>query len=1138
MRYLLLFTIGIFLSIYTYSQVTTIQTLTYDSTARDYVFQFPPDDGTVYRKIIMEYSMRCKNGLVSTQGAPNDHGCGEWDYSVNTFIQDSSKIDSIKAIHSSYTITGFSGTEFNYTTIPTYSYTQYSQYNMVYNSVISENEASVGTGTESLANPFKTENNTSKSQYLWTASELTSAGLSAGDITSLKLNLTSQGEDANFLRIRIKQTAQVELNEITPETDGFTEVYFKNTQFTSGINQFKFYNNFTWDGTSNLLLEFSFTNSSTGANTIVEGHNAGSNMALISNSNDNCLEFSAIGNVDINNSDYSSVVNEVSVVFWAYGNPDVLPANTSAFEAYDSQNRRQVHAHLPWSNYGIYWDCGYTTNFDRIDKTATTSEVEGKWNYWAFTKNATTGNMKIYLNGVLWHSGTNKTNPIDIERFRFGSDMKEDYPYFGKMDNFSVWDKELTLTEIKEWMYRDIDATHPEYSHLINYYAMNDGSGNIVTDSSPNNIDGLHSGVASWKKFRGNEIFKSFTESTYRPNIIFSQGVYTTTIDTVLTLDSTQNNVNMVYSFDVVGTDLVSIDTNMYYQSGNMYVYDENSNIVDTVVVATENTINITELHYYRKYPSIFEIMSFVSPYGLFLDLGMEGKTWQFDVTDFAPILKENKRLYLTGGIYQEDIDIRFIFTEGTPARNVVDIQQIWRAGSQRTYQDIMSDKYFEPRDVQLNTNASTYKLRTAITGHGQEGEFIQRQHYINLNGGSKEFQWYVWKECAKNPIYPQGGTWIYDRAGWCPGSAADIHEYEITSFVTPGETVNIDYGITTASGDSRYIVSNQLVSYGAPNFSLDAEIVEIQRPSKMVEFSRENPVCYNPTIIIRNTGSTNLTSLKITYGVSGGIQEVYNWTGYLPFNKKVMVQLPLQESSFWLGDDSNVFTVTVSNPNGGQDEYADNNTQSTEFDLPDMYNEQVYIYLKNNFLAYQNEYTIKDVEGNIVFSKGNFSNNAVYMDTLDLPKGCYTFEITDSGNDGLEFWANSSQGTGYLRFKSAEDGSSLKIFETDFGKSLKYSFSIGDITYVNDIGKFSSLIDVYPNPTSGMVNVNYEFEKNYDVNITITNLSGKKIISKQINNSSIANIVFDLSNENNGVYLCKIQSNNKVVVKKIVLTR
>jgi hypothetical protein len=37
-------------------------------------------------------------------------------------------------------------------------------------------------------------------------------------------------------------------------------------------------------------------------------------------------------------------------------------------------------------------------------------------------KNATTGSMKIYRNGTLWHSATGKTKPLDrIVRMRVGS---------------------------------------------------------------------------------------------------------------------------------------------------------------------------------------------------------------------------------------------------------------------------------------------------------------------------------------------------------------------------------------------------------------------------------------------------------------------------------------------------------------------------------------------------------------------------------------------------------------------------------------------------------------------------------------------------------------------------------------------
>ena len=45
-----------------------------------------------------------------------------------------------------------------------------------------------------------------------------------------------------------------------------------------------------------------------------------------------------------------------------------------------------------------------------------------------------------------------------------------------------------------------------------------------------------------------------------------------------------------------------------------------------------------------------FQIMSFVTPYGIGLDLGPEGKTWYFDLTDYAPIFKGNKRITVSGG--------------------------------------------------------------------------------------------------------------------------------------------------------------------------------------------------------------------------------------------------------------------------------------------------------------------------------------------------------------------------------------------------------------------------------------------------------------------------------------------------------
>lgn len=59
-----------------------------------------------------------------------------------------------------------------------------------------------------------------------------------------------------------------------------------------------------------------------------------------------------------------------------------------------------------------------------------------------------------------------------------------------------------------------------------------------------------------------------------------------------------------------------------------------------------------------------------------------------------------------------------------------------------------------------LAQNAKFHEVRMTVTGHEQNGEFTPKKHFITA-AGTRKYQFDVWKECASNPIYPQGGTWI-----------------------------------------------------------------------------------------------------------------------------------------------------------------------------------------------------------------------------------------------------------------------------------------------------------------------------------------------------------------------------------------
>ena len=74
---------------------------------------------------------------------------------------------------------------------------------------------------------------------------------------------------------------------------------------------------------------------------------------------------------------------------------------------------------------------------------------KGSWQHWAFTKDADTGEKKIYINGVLWHSATDMTRPMTgVTAFTIGARTDHTLGYIGWIDDFTLYDRALTPEEI------------------------------------------------------------------------------------------------------------------------------------------------------------------------------------------------------------------------------------------------------------------------------------------------------------------------------------------------------------------------------------------------------------------------------------------------------------------------------------------------------------------------------------------------------------------------------------------------------------------------------------------------------------------------------------------------------------------
>ncbi|HET6513385.1 MAG TPA: peptide-N-glycosidase F-related protein [Candidatus Kapabacteria bacterium] len=1071
-----------------------VQTLTLDSVGRAGYYRFPnKSEASLFENVIMQYRMRCINGDVRTNRTMAT-GCGEWDYNCETYITDSSRIDSVRNEWPSAIISGFNGTSFPYTDQETKSYIKRAQHDAKYPGAAFTEHSFGKNEAHGLRIPLHVAGRSARIISLFKEWELKDAGLSAGLIYSLKLSAASNSAMHNGFKIRMRRAVTA------PDLidTGWVEVYSNaNSVQTSSDNRYYFYQPYNWAG-GDLEVELSYTGSPADLSDVMADTTSFTSSRTASTWT-YALEFGGAEHFDIPDVRLPEISDELSVGMWIYGAPSKTNPSSTIMEGTDGKGRRTFNLHLPWDDGQVYFDCGDETGYDRINTGVPAHAVRGKWNHWMFTKNAKTGVMSMYLNGTPIRTDTGRRRSIKLHDLRFGGAILSSNTWLGQARKLTIHQKALDSVEIYKII--DDESYYGAEADRIAAFPLSIGSGQTLQDVVGLSAE-LH-GNAVWRERQGFELQRGFEVSDRRPAISLYQSAATLTPTTITTfvMDTIAGHSRYVRYYDIFRNDSIMMtDSGYVWAAGKQYVLDEYHTIVDSVTIAPTATIEITYMPYYAKSPQKFEIMSFVTPYGIGLDLGKEGKMWEFDVTDYLPILNGNKRLSVERGAWQEELDIRFLFIKGTPTRSVLDIQQLWPA-NEENYQNIMADKRLEPIDVPMNPDAKGYKIRSMITGHGQEGEFIPRKHIISVN--AEEFSRDVWKQCSDNPVYPQGGTWIYPRAGWCPGMVTDLAEFDVTAQM---ESTNvIDYTVKSGSGDSRYVVNNQLVSYGSPNFTVDAEVLEVIRPSERVEFARFNPAGTQPVITLRNNGSEPLTSLTIHYNVEGEAVNTFQWTGNLAFLDTTRVTLPTPSS--WGMMETNVFTVHVAQPNGKADEYAKNDTYKSSFTKPPIYSGGIVIRYKTNKVPEQNYYRIIDKNGNVVLENTDASDPATtYYDSLTLAPGNYTFAFYDEGENGINFWATPADGAGTLAFRKNRlpSGTAHKTFNPDFGKFIHFDFTIAGSSSVGSADDKLKLLRVYPNPATDLLKIDLAGYESDRFTYSIVNVSGKRMSSGELRNGQV----------------------------------
>ncbi len=1058
-----------------------VRTFTFnDRSPYDAKFLFPGKEKR-FEKILMYYKLKCN--------PEQNPACGEWDYITSTNLyRPTGRIDSTLRSGQLFTVNGAYKDTLMYMNSPSWYYIPGFQRYVSSVDISSMKEYRIGTIRTSTPPEVGRGSPDARTQFLWRADELKAAGMTAGPVTGLSLSVAAPGGTIRNFTIRLKQTSRTSTNPLDPELAGFTRVFRRTLDIPfSGAAHLYFDTPFAWDGTSNILVDFSFENNP-GAPFSLYADSLGWNCGLNASGKDNVLDFSTTDLVPVPTGNFSTLDTAATVMFWQYGDPGRQPLAASVFEGIDAKGNRVLNGHVPWDNGHVYWDAGNVgSSYDRIESAAQPQNYRGQWNHWAFTKSVNTGTMQIFLNGSPWFSGTGKSKSMGgIAAFNIGSNGAGNGTYYdGLLDDFSIWNIVLDTTQIRRAMYGGIPPSDPLRNRLVAGYAFDEGGVRIATLEEKTGLSSPLVGRPDWANFKGERV-KNFTSLSVRPVLAFvMNGI--NTVDSAFVLDSVPKPQNMIVFFRDTLNPAIPTDTLYRWPAYIRYRYDSTGVVTDSTVIPPDGAYLNRKIPYYQKFEVVdrFELGRFITPYGIGLDMG-EGWTWIYDVSDFRGLLADSVRI--SAGNWQELLELTFVFIEGTPPRDVVKIENVWN-GDYPLSQFV--DKV-SPKTIPLDPGANMFRLKITTTGHQFSNptncaEFCPKIHSLDV-GGVTRYQWQIVQQCDLNPLYPQGGTWIFDRAGWCPGMPCTTQDLELTPFIS-GSTAAIDYNCEY-DDYGNYVVESQLVSYGAPNFPLDAALVDIIEPNSHELHSRYNPSCSAPRVVVRNTGSAPLTSLVIAYGPVGGNTNSYTWHGSaINFLEQREIELPPFDGGSWTGP--NLFRAAISSPNGGADGYAPNNALTVPFELVPVYDKPLIVNLKTNNRASENSYEVLDASGSLVAGRSGLANSTIYRDTLRLPAGCYEFILHDAGGDGIDFWYNRSQtGSGSMVFRMA-GGFLYKSLNPDFGAETRFQFRYSVATGVAEFPSRPERLSLYPNPTAGRLILDMTLEKPGSVAIRIYDLRG-----------------------------------------------
>ncbi len=288
------------------------------------------------------------------------------------------------------------------------------------------------------------------------------------------------------------------------------------------------------------------------------------------------------------------------------------------------------------------------------------------------------------------------------------------------------------------------------------------------------------------------------------------------------------------------------------------------------------------------------------------------------------------------------------------------------------------------------------------------------------------------------------------------------------------------------------------------------------------------------------NTGSANLTAATITYSVSGGSLQTYNFSGNLAPFTQTIITLPAYS---FPANATNTLNVSIIDVNAITDQNAANDIiiKSIPLTAKVANNANLTMEFTQDQYGSETDWEIREEVSNALVASGGpyadlgasgvLLNSQVFTVNSNL---CYKVIVNDSYGDGF----NAGAGAGNYKIK---DGATiiytmngimaytdLKLFRTSVFSGIK------------DLNSSVSNITVYPNPAINAASLSLDLVQNETISINVVNTVGQVVFVESLNNLSAGNHVVNFNTENwaSGIYNINISTTNGTTNRKLVVSK